>query len=96
MTLAADTSDIITEMVAAELGQEVVWNGSARLSGVLDDDFLAALGVETSGPSFVCRSADIASAAHGDTLDLEDGTRYLIRGIVADGTGVTVLRLEKQ
>ena len=89
---------MLDEYVMAGLGESVVLAGVDRISGVFDSAFIDALGVESVTPVFITRSEtlDDLDTAHGDTLDRADGTRYLIRGIEPDGTGVTVLRLERQ
>lgn len=96
MTIDQDIVALMTEMVASELGIEAVWNGAMRVNGIYDDAQPEPFGVETAGPSFTCMSDDITGVAHGDTLDLIDGTRYLVRGIADDGTGITLLTIEKQ
>ena len=68
------------------------------ISVIFDNDFRAvnmADGViESAGPQAVCKSSDVASAVHGDTLAIS-GTTYNIIGIEPDGTGMTTLILSK-
>lgn len=52
--------------------------------------------VESAAISLECKSADVSkfSVKHGTALTL-NAEAYIVRGIEPDGTGVTVLRLEK-
>lgn len=67
--------------------------------GIFDAEFAAVdlqagVEVESTRPQFMCRTADVAAAAHGETLVIGAIT-YTIRGAHPDGTGVTTLILEK-
>lgn len=66
---------------------------SAR--GIFDNDFLTTLGVTAgTGPVLLCKSADITSAAQGDTVVVA-GISYTITSLEPDGTGLTLLRLQE-
>jgi hypothetical protein len=71
--------------------------GGVAVEGIFDADYLEPLGnvVEGSGPVFTLATADATGAVHGTTLVI-GATTYKVRGIEPDGTGVTLLRLEKQ
>lgn len=45
-------------------------------------------------PSFVCRTADIPTAAEGDTIKINNVT-YTVRIVATDGLGVTTLMMER-
>lgn len=68
-------------------------SASYLVDGIFDNDYVEVTNTETSGPAFHCQSAKVPNVAHGDTL-LIDATTYTVRGVQADGTGVTVLILE--
>ena len=51
-------------------------------------------GVALQQPRFHCRTADVSSAAGGDAL-VVGGVNYTIRIVQDDGTGMTMLVLEK-
>ena len=73
---------------------------ATTISGIFDDAFepVEAGGfvpVASSAPIFQCKTSDVASAAEGDALTV-NATSYLIRVVMDDGTGVTMLQLEKQ
>jgi len=80
----------------AEFGALAVYNGGATIGGIFDRDYVEPLGdtMQGNGPVFQCASADVPSAIHGDTL-LIDGELFNVRGVEPDGTGLTLLRLEK-
>lgn len=77
-----------------DFGSAALYNGTTTVNGIFDREYLEALdGVAGSGPAFTCRTADVPSAANGDTLAIASVT-YTVRGVESDGTGVTLLRLE--
>jgi hypothetical protein len=68
------------------------------ISGIFDnghEEVDAGGGVPFSltSPQFHTRTADVSSAAEGDTLTI-DGVVYTIRVVMPDGTGTTMLQLE--
>jgi hypothetical protein len=84
---------------------------STTINIILDEEFLEADGesvnVETTIPIAYCRTIDVSSARHGDTLVVDatqdlDGntikaaTTYKVIETMPDKTGITMLRLEEQ
>lgn len=75
--------------------------GSAStVNGIFDNDFVeveagGGVGFALQQPQFQCRTADVSSASEGDAL-VVSGVTYTIRIVQDDGTGMTVLILEKQ
>jgi hypothetical protein len=70
-------------------------NGVA-VTGIFDAGYLEAFGeVEGRQPAFTLPTASASAAAHGQSLVI-GVTTYKVRGVEPDGTGVTLLRLEKQ
>lgn len=69
----------------------------APVNGILDEEYLEPLGdaVQGKAPVWQCRSADIPSVAHGQTLVVGART-FKVRGVEPDGTGLVLLRLEEQ
>ena len=51
--------------------------------------------MEGSAPTFWCAAADVPAVAHGDALTIRS-VDYLVVNVRPDGTGVMVLRLQKQ
>jgi hypothetical protein len=86
--------------------------GSAStIKVILDDEYLSMIGlsvdVEGSQPIAYCKTSDVSSAAHGDTLafaaqttlsntQFKAATTYNVVGVQPDGTGITALTLEQQ
>tara|TARA_R100000388_G_C7216576_1_gene146476 strand:- start:610 stop:918 length:309 start_codon:yes stop_codon:yes gene_type:complete len=72
--------------------------GSASTINVIFDKPDETLGLGEAGitshrPRITCRSADISSLAHGDSV-VVNSTNYTIAEILKDGTGITEIFLE--
>jgi hypothetical protein len=68
----------------------------ASVTGIFDNVYFEAMGdVQSASPVFTLPTASASSAAHGQSLVI-GATTYKVRGVEPDGTGITVLRLEKQ
>ena len=70
------------------------------VNGIYEDDYEqidagGSFGVAGSSPMFQCSTSDVANAAEGDSL-VVGGVTYIVRVVMEDGTGVTMLQLEKQ
>lgn len=70
------------------------------ITGIFDEPYLnAQLGeyeVDDAQPRFTCKSIDVKDSRHGDSLLLPDGRRfYVMTYPQQDGTGMSVLKLEK-
>ena len=86
--------------------------GSAlTIKVILEDEYLSvdglSVGVESSTPVAYCKTKDVSSASHGDSLvfsaqtDLDGNTiksakTYSVVNVQPDNTGVTVLILQEQ
>jgi len=74
--------------------------GSAStVNGIFDNDFIevdagGGIGVALQQPRFHCRTADVSSAADRDAIVVGE-VQYTIRILQDDGTGMTMLVLEK-
>tara|TARA_S200002703_G_C3794278_1_gene245195 strand:+ start:2141 stop:2452 length:312 start_codon:yes stop_codon:yes gene_type:complete len=73
---------------------------AASITGIFDDEFepIEAGGfvpVASTAPIFHCKTSDVSAAAEGDALTV-NSTSYIIRVVMNDGTGTTMLQLEKQ
>lgn len=75
--------------------------GSAvTVNGIFEDDYEAieagggvAFGI--TSPTFHVKTSDVADASEGDSLAV-GGVSYIIRVVMQDGTGLTMLQLEEQ
>ena len=61
---------------------------------IFDEQYIDVEGVESSQPAATCQSADVADVEQDDALTVQ-GREFRIIGIQPDGTGVTVLRLQR-
>lgn len=97
----SDLADILNveEFAVAANYSRVNALGDSTVNGVFDNETVP---VETGGftavheeqPRFTCRTADLPKLTENDLLTVS-GIRYLVRAWVHDGTGVTVLQLER-
>lgn len=91
-------SDLATYFDANDFADTATFShaggATTNISVIFDNDYLASLGVETSAPIALCKSSDVESAAHNDTLTIS-GTVYRITGIHPDGSGITTLILSR-
>ena len=77
-----------------EFADAVTYNG-APLVGIFDAAYFEASGIQGNQPVFICPTASVPAARHGDIL-VRSGVTYKVVGVEPDGTGITLLRLEKQ
>jgi hypothetical protein len=75
---------------------ELATVGAAQVRVIFDDAHEDALGglVESTGPTLLARSADVAAVTHGTTISLRSKA-YKVTGVQPDGTGTTRLMLER-
>mgnify|MGYP001403029669 CR=1 FL=1 len=67
----------------------------ASVSGIFDNQYIDTLGIASRQPMFTLPTADAAAATTSSVLVVE-GVTYRVRSIEPDGTGVTMLMLERQ
>lgn len=74
----------------------------ADISVIFDNGYFAVPGeevdVSSSQPAVFCRTEDVSTVVQGDTLSIYDGGTardYTVTEVRPDGTGMTVLALEK-
>lgn len=73
--------------------------GGATINGIFDNETIPIdaggyAQVHQEQPRLICRTSDVPSIAEGDTMVIS-GTTYVIRAWIHDGTGGTVIQLEK-
>lgn len=73
--------------------------GGGTVNGIFDNEFFEAdaggsVMVAMQQPRFMCRTADIPTAAEGDAIVI-NAVDYTIRVVQPDGTGITTLVLEE-
>lgn len=77
-----------------EFADAATYNG-ATINGIFDNAYFEGQGIQSSQPVFTCPTASVPNALHGDEL-VRAGVTFRVVGVEPDGTGVTLLRLEKQ
>lgn len=90
-------TDLDVFLNSDEFAEIVTYKGAA-IRGVFDDAFQVSapdgLGIETTQPQVVVKSADVAGMAHGDTMTIKTVV-YKVIGIHPDGTGLTTAILSR-
>jgi hypothetical protein len=90
------TEDLAPFFSVSDFAVAATLNG-ASVVGIFDAAYYEPLGndVQSATPIFTLPTTSASSAAHGQSLVI-GATTYKVRGVEPDGTGITVLRLEKQ
>ena len=89
-----------TDDFAVEATYTVQGGSAATIKGVFDKDFIEVdaggeVELASTDPRFFCKTSDVSSASNGDTIVI-DSVTYKTRVVEPNGTGVTVMVLEKQ
>ena len=92
------TSDLDTILNLDEFAVSVAYDGGT-ISGVFDNETVPVdaggfVQVHQEQPRLTCRTADLPSIAEGQNMVIL-ATTYVVRAWIHDGTGVTVVQLEK-
>ena len=69
--------------------------GLKTVSGVMESQFIEALGIEGVRPVFTCAEVDVVGLNFKQTIKVK-GITYKVAGVQPDGTGLTSLVLEQQ
>ena len=89
-------------LLLADFGEAATWTPSggsaATLTALLSKeheevDTGGAVSIVMSHPRVTCRTADVSTAAEGDTFAI-GGVTYTVRVVMTDGPGMTQLVLE--
>lgn len=92
------TEDTAAFLQVADFATAATWSvGSAVVNVIFDSGYQAAelgaiAGMEGARLTAVVATADMPTAAHGQTLTIASVV-YTIRGVQSDGTGMTTLVL---
>ena len=89
MTVESDADRL--EML--EDWETAIIDGST-IAGIFDREYAEALDIAGYGPAFLARTSDVSGVSRGDTATI-GGQAYTVQGIEADGTGMTLLRLQE-
>lgn len=86
-------ADLATMLSQAEFAVSATLNASPII-GIFDSDYVDPLGTVSNSPVLVCASASVSAATRGSVV-VVGAVTYAVRDIQPDGTGVTVLILER-
>lgn len=92
-------TDLANMLVTDEFASDVTYDGGT-IKGIFDNETVPVdaggiVPVHEEQPRLTCRTADIPSIAYGDAMVI-NSVNYKVRAWIHDGTGVTVVQLEKQ
>ena len=95
LPLADDLANILD---VDEFATAVTYNGGT-INGVFDNETVPVdtggyVSVHEEQPRLTCRTADVSSISYNQTMVINSVT-YYVRAWIHDGTGVTVVQLEK-
>ena len=68
--------------------------GAATVTGIFDVPTAEAFGMLGTDPTFTCAAADVPGIAAGQAVTI-NAVAYTVTAVRPDGTGVTVLTLDK-
>lgn len=78
-----------------DFGSDVIVNGARVVRGIFDAAYGEAFGGMLGGAAPTLRVKTGAAVLRGNTVSVL-GTAYAVTGVEPDGTGLDLLRLEKQ
>lgn len=80
----------------AEFATAVVFGGTTTVKAIFDNAYIEGGGFNVGGtrPLLTCRSADVAAVAVGTPV-VVNAVSYTVAEIEPDGTGVSVLHLQR-
>ena len=68
--------------------------GAASVRGIFDAPSAEMFGMGGSNPTFTCATADVVSIAEGQAVTI-NAVAYTVTAVKPDGTGVSVLHMDK-
>ena len=68
--------------------------GAASVTGIFDVPTAEAFGMLGTDPTFTCAAADVSAVSAGQALTI-NSVGYTVTAVKPDGTGLTVLVLDK-
>jgi hypothetical protein len=92
-------ADLTTLMNIDEFAVAVTYSGGT-INGIFDNETVPVeaggfVSVHQEQPRLTCKTSDLPSIAEDQSMVIS-GVTYKIRAWIHDGTGVTVVQLEKQ
>lgn len=86
--------DLDAFLNAADFAETALF-GATPIVGIFDNAYGAAFDVAGSTPTFTCKSSDASGLNPGTSTLTIRSSSYLVVGVEADGTGLSVVRLQE-
>lgn len=77
-----------------DFAQPVTRGGGRQFNAIFDAQYQEGLGIAGSGPALTCATEDVRDMRRDEQVTIEAG-KFRVVGIEPDGTGITVLRLQR-
>lgn len=74
---------------------ETALNGATPIYGIFENGYGSSFDIAGNVPTFICKSSDATSLTPGSSTLTIRSSSWLVVGVEADGTGVTLLRLQE-
>lgn len=87
-------ADLDTFFETADFAETALF-GATPIAGIFDNVYSSALDVAGSAPTFTCKSSDASGLNPGTSTLTIRSSSWLVVGVEADGTGVSVVRLQE-
>lgn len=86
--------DLDTFLNAADFAETALL-GATPILGIFDNAYAAGFDVAGSAPIFTCKSSDATAITPGTSTLTIRSSSYLVLGVEADGTGLSIVRLQE-
>ena len=92
------SEDLTSILVVDEFAVAVTYDGGT-INGIFDNETIPVdnggfVTVHQEQPQLTCKTSDLPSIGEGEVMVIS-GVTYVVRAWIHDGTGVTVVQLEK-
>lgn len=92
------SDDLTSILVVDEFAAAVTYDGGT-INGIFDNETIPVdnggfVTVHQEQPQLTCKTSDLPSIGEGEVMVIS-GVTYVVRAWIHDGTGVTVVQLEK-
>jgi len=92
------SDDLTSILVVDEFAVAVTYDGGT-IKGIFDNETIPVdnggfVTVHQEQPQLTCKTSDLPSIGEGEVMVIS-GVTYVVRAWIHDGTGVTVVQLEK-
>ena len=74
---------------------EVAMSGATPINGIFDNAYASGFDVAGNAPTFLCKSSAATGLTPGTSTLTIRSSSWLVLGVEADGTGLSVVRLQE-